>query len=63
MAYFAALPGCQTWGPTYAAAITRAEEALPLYLETLAMNGDDIPEDAIEEPVSLGVTVRTRIIA
>jgi predicted RNase H-like HicB family nuclease len=36
LAYFPALPGCQTWGKTYEAAVRYAEEALSGYLETLA---------------------------
>ena len=39
-----------------------AREALTLYLETLTDNGDPIPEETTQEPVSLGITVRTPII-
>ena len=64
LASFPALPGCNTWGTTYEAAVRHAEEALALYLETLAAHGDEIPIEAeIDAPVSLGVTVRTPIIA
>ncbi len=64
LAYFPALPGCNTWGKTYEDAIKYAEEALALYLETLMAHGDDIPEEkSSTEPVSLGITVRTPIIA
>jgi predicted RNase H-like HicB family nuclease len=64
IAYFPALPGCHTWGTTYEAAVRNAEEALGLYLETLASHGDPIPDDqTINEPVSLGVTVRTPVIS
>jgi predicted RNase H-like HicB family nuclease len=63
LAYFPALPGCQTWGATYEGAVRNAEEALALYLETLAEHGDPIPEETTQEPISLGVTVRTPIIA
>jgi antitoxin HicB len=63
LAYFPALPGCHTWGQTYEDAIKHAEEALALYLETLAVHGDPIPEDRENNyPVSLGVTVRTTTI-
>ena len=36
LAYFPALAGCQTWGKTDEEAVTRAEEALAVYLGTLA---------------------------
>ena len=64
LAYFPALPGCHTWGKTYEAAVRYAEEALTGYLETLAKHGDPIPvESDIDAPVSLGITVRTAVIA
>jgi predicted RNase H-like HicB family nuclease len=63
LAYFPALPGCNTWGKTYEDAVKYAEEALAGYLETLAAHGDPIPEDVDSQPVSLGVTVRTAVIA
>ena len=64
LAYFPALQGCNTWGKTYEDAIKYAEEALALYLDTLIAHGDDIPEEKNNaEPVSLGITVRTPIIA
>jgi predicted RNase H-like HicB family nuclease len=62
LAYFPALQGCHTWGVTYEEAVRNAREALTGYLETLADNGDPIPEEIIQEPVSLGITVRTSII-
>ena len=63
LAYFPALSGCQTWGSTYEEAVAHAEQALAVYLETLADNGDPIPEERSDKPVSLGVTVRTPVIA
>jgi|HubBroStandDraft_4_1064222.scaffolds.fasta_scaffold257750_2 predicted RNase H-like HicB family nuclease len=64
LAYFPALPGCNTWGKTHEEAVGYAEEALTLYLETLIAHNDPIPEEADStEPVSLGVTVRTATIA
>ena len=63
LAYFPALAGCQTWGRTYEEAVAHAEEALAVYLETLADNGDLIPEERSDKPVSLGVTVRIPVIA
>jgi antitoxin HicB len=62
LAYFPALPGCNTSGRTYEEAVRNAREALTLYLETLTDNGDPIPEETTQEPVSLGITVRTPII-
>jgi antitoxin HicB len=63
VAYFPALPGCHTWGHSYEAAVRNAEQALELYLQTLAAHGDPIPHDQMtQEPVSLGLTVRTPII-
>ncbi|PWB81893.1 MAG: hypothetical protein C3F11_13775 [Methylocystaceae bacterium] len=64
LAYFPSLPGCQTWGETYEAAVHNAEEALAIYIETLTANGDPIPEpNTIEGPVSLGVMVRADVAA
>lgn len=64
LAYFPALPGCNTWGKTYEEAVKHAEEALALFLETLDELGEPIPEENnVNEPVSLGVTVRVPIIA
>jgi antitoxin HicB len=64
LAYFPALEGCNTWGRTYEEAVTNAEEALALYLETLDELGKPLPEDkGANHPVSLGVTVRVPIIA
>jgi len=44
LAYFATLPGCQTWGDTCEAAVRNAEEAVAVYIETLIANGDPVPE-------------------
>jgi antitoxin HicB len=64
LAYFPALPGCNTWGKTHEDAVRYAEEALRLYLDTLIEHGDAIPEEKENnQPISLGVTVRTAIIA
>lgn len=63
LASFPALPGCNTWGATYEDAVKHAEEALAVYLETLAEHGDTIPEEDGVAPISLGVTVRTSTIA
>jgi len=63
LAYFPALPGCHTWGKTYEDAVRYAEEALTAYLDTLIAHGDHIPTETDAEPVSLGITVRTPVIA
>lgn len=64
LAYFPALPGCNTWGITYEEAVQHAEEALAGYLDTLIAHGDKIPEEAeTSEPISLGITVKTATIA
>ncbi|MFY9626944.1 MAG: type II toxin-antitoxin system HicB family antitoxin [Methylocystis sp.] len=47
LAVFPTLPGCQTWGETYEAAVRNAEEVLAVFIETLAANGDPIPEPTI----------------
>jgi predicted RNase H-like HicB family nuclease len=63
LAYFPALPGCHTWGATYEKAVKNAEEALIGYLEALQRNGEKLPNDHSPQEVSLGVTVRTPVIA
>jgi predicted RNase H-like HicB family nuclease len=52
LAHFPALLGCHTWGKTYEAAVRNAEEALELYLETLAAHGDPFPDDQVVVRVS-----------
>ena len=64
LAYFPTLPGCQTWGATYEAAVHNAEEALAVFMETLIANGDPIPEAELSDsPTSLGIIVRTDVAA
>ena len=64
LAYFPALPGCHTWGATYEEAVTNAEEALAVYVETLNAHGDPLPDEpGPDRPISLGVMVRTPIVA
>ena len=59
LAYFPALPGCNTWAKTYENAIKNAKEAISLYLDTLMAHGDDLPEETnYARPVSLSLTVR-----
>jgi antitoxin HicB len=64
LAYFPALEGCNTWGQSYEEAISNAEEALSLYLETFEQLGKPLPEERDNnEAISLGVTVRIPVIA
>ncbi len=64
LAYFPTLPGRQTWGETYEAAVRNAEEALAVFIETLIANGDPVPEAEMNaSPTSLGIIVRTDIAA
>jgi predicted RNase H-like HicB family nuclease len=64
LAVFPTLPGCQTWGETYEAAVRNAEEALAVFIETLIANGDPVPEaDMSARATSLGIIVRTDIAA
>lgn len=64
IASFPSLPGCHTWGNTFEEAVKNAEEALALYMETLAVNGDDIPEEtSVGRPVSLGIVVHAPLTA
>ncbi len=62
LAYFPALPGCNTFGQTYKEAVNNAHEALTVYLETLDELGKPFPKDRVNQPVSLGLTVRMPII-
>ncbi len=57
LAYFPALPGCNTWGSNYEEAVKHAEEALIGFLEALQKNGEDIPVERPSAPVSLGLMV------
>lgn len=64
LAYFPALRGCHTKGKTYQHAVRYAEEALALYLDTLMVHRDLIPEETdIKKLVSLGIKVRAPVIA
>lgn len=47
-----ALPGCVTQGDTFEEAQAMAREAVALYLEDLAAEGEDIPHEAGETVVS-----------
>ncbi len=63
LAYFPALSGCNTFGATYEEAVNNAREALTVYLESLDELGKPFPKDRVNEPVSLGLTVRLPIVA
>ena len=52
-----ALPGCITEGDTFDEAKANAIEAIELYLESLTMDGEPIPEDISSQPISEKVTV------
>ena len=61
LAYFRAHPGCHTWGATYQEAVTNAEEALAVYVETLNAHGDPLPDEPEpDRSVTLGVIVPER---
>lgn len=56
LAFFPALPGCDTWGAAYEEAVRNAEEVLIGYLEALRQNGEAIPEqNHAAGQVALGV--------
>lgn len=64
LAYFPALPGCHTWGKSFENAVRNAEEALAVYLETLAENGDPLPDEPVPDAaISLGVMIQTPVAA
>jgi antitoxin HicB len=63
LVHFPDLPGCNTWGEIYQEAVRNAGEALRVYLESLEALRRALPRDHhIDEPVSLGMTVRVPII-
>jgi antitoxin HicB len=57
LAYFPALPGCQTWGVTFEDAVRNAEEALRGYLEALQRSGQEAPAERLTQNVTLGLVV------
>lgn len=56
-----ALPGCYSWGYTYEEALKSIKEAAELWVETLAEDGEPIPEEDVEvlrqAPITLGVVL------
>lgn len=55
-----ALPGCMTQGETYEEAIAMAEDAIALWVETLAEDGKPIPR---EEAPTRTTEARIRVSA
>lgn len=53
------LPGCQTHGDTLQEAAKMAEEAIALYVESLAARGLEIPSPVSEEELSGEFLIRT----
>lgn len=39
------LPGCVTYGDTIEEAISMAEEAIEIYIESLIENGEEVPSE------------------
>jgi predicted RNase H-like HicB family nuclease len=56
-----ALPGCYSWGYTYEEALRNIKEAAALWVETLAEDGEPIPEEDLKvlkkAPITVGVVV------
>jgi predicted RNase H-like HicB family nuclease len=56
-----ALPDCHSWGYTYEEALKNIKEAAELCLETMAEDGEPIPEEDFETlrqaPITLGLVV------
>ena len=56
-----ALPDCHSWGYTYEEALKNIKEAAELCLETMAEDGESIPEEDFETlrkaPITLGLVV------
>ena len=55
------LPGCYSWGYTYEEALKNIKEAAQAWIETLAEDGEPIPEEdpevLREAPITLGVVL------
>ncbi|MEO8733629.1 MAG: type II toxin-antitoxin system HicB family antitoxin [Flavobacteriales bacterium] len=50
-----ALPGCVTYGESVDHAMTMAQEAIELYVETLKADGEPVPDDSATLEYSLVV--------
>lgn len=44
-AYVPALPGCHTWGATFAETRKNVRDAIRVYLRSIIADGEKIPED------------------
>ena len=44
-AYVPALPGCHTWGETFAQTRRNVRDAIDVYVRSLKADGETIPED------------------
>lgn len=51
-----ALPGCITQGRTVAECIERAQEAIVVYIESLEVAGEPVPEE-VERPQAITIDV------
>ncbi|MGQ9628489.1 MAG: type II toxin-antitoxin system HicB family antitoxin [Anaerolineae bacterium] len=51
-----ALPGCVTQGDTIAESLANAKEAIEVYLESLALDGEPFPPDVKEANIQLEET-------
>ena len=55
-AFCPALPGCHTWGANVEEAMRNAREAVEVYCESLAEDGEPLPEeDLIIRPMAVRV--------
>jgi predicted RNase H-like HicB family nuclease len=56
------LPGCITEGDTYEEALANAQEAIALHLESLAADGEPIPDDS-PPPLIAVVEIADELVA
>ena len=55
VAHVPSLPGCISQGPTRAAALEHAKEAIQAYLESLEKHGEPIPPSIEEDIIEVAV--------
>lgn len=48
-----ALPGCVTWGTTVEHAVEMARDAISLWVEDMATDGDPIPAEVVQPVLSV----------
>jgi len=59
-----ALPGCVTYGSTYDEAMSMADDAIRVYLESLAEDGEEIPAPDADNLIStINVKVSPQIFS